>query len=211
MGAHFLDRQFFFGPYCDAEDAQLSSCDRVVPRKMSRRHNPALSPTAFSATSRVATIQGEKPVADLTVGDLVLTRDRGFQPIRQLIPCTGRWSNASMWTVRLPVAAGGREALVVGARHGLLYRSPLAEVLFSETEVLLPAEALVDARRANWFSVRHGFPRIDVVLAEHALLLVEGIWIECATPHLTRPPGDILRDATLTRARLSRKEARLLL
>ncbi|MBF9051116.1 2,3,4,5-tetrahydropyridine-2,6-carboxylate N-succinyltransferase [Roseobacter sp. HKCCD9010] len=98
----------------------------------------------FVRGTKILTDRGDVLVEDLRVGDMVVTRDHGVQPIR--------------WIGSREVAAEGRFAPVVieagtFGRHGTLRLSPqhrvmmthhMAELLFGEDEVLVAAKDLVN-------------------------------------------------------------------
>ncbi|WP_147124495.1 Hint domain-containing protein [Shimia ponticola] len=105
----------------------------------------------FAEGSLIDTPYGPRPIQDLRVGDLVLTRDAGPQPIRWLghrtVPGLG-----NMTPVRLTSLAGQRATtpLTVSPQHRMLIRGPRAELLFGEREVLVAAKHLIDGRSVTW-------------------------------------------------------------
>jgi len=101
----------------------------------------------FAADTRIDTPNGPRPVQELRIGDLVLTRDAGPQPIRWIghrtVPGLG-----NMTPVRLTSLAGQPTTapLIVSPQHRMLIRGPRAELLFGEREVLVAAKHLIDGR-----------------------------------------------------------------
>ncbi|MFQ5624653.1 MAG: Hint domain-containing protein [Paracoccaceae bacterium] len=104
--------------------------------------------------TRIATPGGETAVEDLAVGDLVLTRDGGPQPIRWIgarrVGAGELARDPSLRPVRILRGAfgAGRPArdLVVTPQHRILLSDWRAEIMFGEAEVLAPAKALVNER-----------------------------------------------------------------
>lgn len=98
----------------------------------------------FVAGTMIETDIGPRLVEDLMLGDMIRTRDDGFQPIR--------------WIGQREVAAEGKFAPIYVAantfgRHGALRLSPehriliedaMAELLFGDAEVLVAAKNLVN-------------------------------------------------------------------
>ena len=92
----------------------------------------------------IGTPDGGVPIQDLVGGDMVLTRDRGAQPIRWIgsrtLPAIGGLAPV----VVEPGTLGNDKALRVGPSHRLLIADRRAELMFGEPEVLVAARHLVD-------------------------------------------------------------------
>lgn len=98
----------------------------------------------FASDTRILTDQGYRAVQDLTAGDMVMTVDNGFQPIKwagsRTIPAHGKFA-----PVRIAAGAlGNTEDLFVSQQHRMLVSNASAALLFGEEEVLVPAKALVN-------------------------------------------------------------------
>ena len=99
----------------------------------------------FTPGTTIATPKGARPIETLKVGDMVVTRDHGLQPIRWIqsrtVAATGKFA-----PVRIrPGAVTGLETdLLVSPQHRMLFTGYRAELLFGEREVLMPAIHLVD-------------------------------------------------------------------
>lgn len=140
----------------------------------------------FVRGTMILTQDGEKPVEDLTPGDMVETRDNGAQPIR--------------WIGSRTVAAEGRFApvvieagtfglhrrLVVSPQHRVMLTHWMAELMFGEDEVLVAAKDLV-----NDCSVRvlapHELPNGEVeyfhiLFDQHQIVWSEGLATESFLP-----------------------------
>ena len=126
----------------------------------------------FGPGTRIRTRHGAVPVERLRTGDLVATRDHGFQPLRLLasrrVPATGSLAPV----VFAPGAIGNRRELVLSPQHRLLVRGAAAELFFGEAEVLVPAVALVNGgdivrREGGTIEYHHlVFDRHEIVHAE---------------------------------------------
>lgn len=98
----------------------------------------------FVAGTMIETDSGPRPVEDLELGDLVMTRDDGLQPVRWV----GRRSVAAVGTMApIQIAAnalGEHGTLKVSPLHRVLLRDVRAELMFGEGEVLVAAKHLVN-------------------------------------------------------------------
>ncbi len=101
----------------------------------------------FTPGTRIATPHGARPVEDLRIGDRVLTRDHGLQPLRWIgrrtVPAQGSFAPIRL---RPGVLIGLDSDLVVSPQHRMLFRGYRAELLFGDSEVLVAAAHLVDGR-----------------------------------------------------------------
>ncbi|MCH2166022.1 MAG: Hint domain-containing protein [Marinovum sp.] len=94
--------------------------------------------------TRIATVSGDRCIEGLVAGDLVLTMDRGYQPIRWIgsskVPATG---DLAPILIRKG-ALGNNRDLRVSPQHRMLLQGWQAEMLFGEQEVLATARSLVN-------------------------------------------------------------------
>lgn len=98
----------------------------------------------FVAGTLIETAEGKMPVEVLEPGDLILTRDRGYQPLRWI---GQRTVEAKDKMAPVEIAAdtfGTHSVLRVSPLHRILLRDEMAEVLFGEHEVLVAAKELVN-------------------------------------------------------------------
>ena len=98
----------------------------------------------FAAGTPIRTPNGDVPVEHLTVGDRVMTLDRGSQPIKWLGQRTvnGLGSNAPIHFRRGSI--GNHEALRLSPQHRVLLSGWKCELLFHSPEVLCAAKHLCD-------------------------------------------------------------------
>jgi len=103
-----------------------------------------LLPICFTPGTLILTPCGQVPVERLEVGDPVLTRDHGPQPLRWI--GRRRHSGRGIFApVRIMAGAlGNGRDLIVSQQHRILLSGWRAELLFGETEVLVAAKHLVN-------------------------------------------------------------------
>lgn len=136
----------------------------------------------FTPGTLIATPRGARPVETLGVGDLVMTRDHGMQPIRwiQARSVSGIGQFAPI-RLRRGVLAGMDSDLVVSPRHRVLIQGYRAELLFGESEVLVAAENLIDGvavRRDRRPSVTY----IHILFDQHQVIYANGAPTESFHP-----------------------------
>lgn len=129
----------------------------------------------FTPGARIMTPRGERAIETLRVGDMVITRDHGPQPIRWMGQRTvnGRGNFAPI-ALNPNVMQGARRPLLVSPQHRILFTGFHAELLFGTSEVLVAAKHLVDGRdvrvmereKVTYFHMM--FDRHEVVYAEGA-------------------------------------------
>lgn len=139
----------------------------------------------FTPGTRVATPQGLRNIEDLRVGDLVVTRDHGLQPIRWIeartVPGIDRFA-----PVRISpnVLAGQDSALVESPQHRVLFQGYRAEMLFGESEVLVAAKHLVDGMDVTQ-DEQAEVTYIHMLFDQHEIIYAQGAATE------SFHPGDI--------------------
>ena len=157
------------------------------------------------AGTPVATPQGLRPVEQLSPGQRVLTRDRGFRPLtwigRSGLGPQALAARPELRPVRIAAGAFGpglpEHPLRLAPQHRLLLIGAVAQQLFGRHEVLVAAAHLV------------GLPGIlpdpapsaeflHLLLADHEILCTEGLWTESFQPG----PGALSALDTAARTRL---------
>ena len=105
-------------------------------------------------------------------GDLVKTRDHGYQPVRWIGRATCLGSERFAPVTFAPGAFGNRRLLRVSPRHRMLGTGATAELWLGTSEILLPAIALVNGhtirqQRAGLLTYVHlYFDRHEIIYAE---------------------------------------------
>lgn len=98
----------------------------------------------FVTGTKIITQQGERPVEELSPGDMILTMDHGFQPLRWIGKRTVA-ARGPLAPIRFaPGALGNEVPLWVSPQHRMMLRGWQVEVNFGESEVLVPAQALIN-------------------------------------------------------------------
>ena len=142
----------------------------------------------FAAGTLIVTATGPKLVEDIRVGDEVLTRDDGFQPVRwagtRMLDAEYLEQNPDFTSVLIAAGALGnrlpRRDLRVSPGHRMLLGGQQAEILFGEREVLVAASDLVgqpgitrDARPVTY---------VHIMFDNHQIIDSEGAWSESFQP-----------------------------
>lgn len=142
----------------------------------------------FTPGTRIATHRGETPIEHLAVGDRVITRDNGIQPVR--------WVGKTQMYVQdfqaephlLPIfirqGALGKDLperdMMVSPNHRILVTSDRTAIRFAEREVLLAAKHLT---ATGVHTVRSsGTTYIHFMCDRHEVVLTDGIWTESFHP-----------------------------
>ncbi|KJS41260.1 MAG: hypothetical protein VR71_06125 [Roseovarius sp. BRH_c41] len=131
----------------------------------------------FTPGARILTQWGERPVESLRLGDMVVTRDHGLQPVRWV----GKRTVAGLGDFApISVASsvmGGRDALLVSPQHRLLFTGYQAELLFGESEVLIAAKHMVNGRDVT-VSPCDEVTYIHVMFDRHEIIFADGLGTE---------------------------------
>ncbi|MEC7763981.1 MAG: Hint domain-containing protein [Pseudomonadota bacterium] len=128
----------------------------------------------FLAGTLIDVASGTKRVEALRPGDLVHTLDNGLQPLRWVghstVPAQG-----PLAPIRVQAGVlGNRRALNVSPNHRILIRSAAAEFYYGDTDVLMPAKALVDGRKVRSVPAETAH-YVHLLFARHEMLFAEGL------------------------------------
>lgn len=143
----------------------------------------------FTAGTLIATDRGSVRIEDLRVGDRVLTRDRGYRPVRWI---GARRFDGNMLAdhpelrpVVIPAGALGQglptHDLVVSPQHRILLTGDSSRRFSEETEILVAAVDAMDAigaRRADMAEVVY----YHILFDGHEIVLSNGWWSESFHP-----------------------------
>ncbi|SLN34940.1 Bifunctional hemolysin/adenylate cyclase precursor [Aquimixticola soesokkakensis] len=135
----------------------------------------------FTAGTRIATPFGPRPIEDLVIGDLVLTRDHGPQPLRW-IGSRSLTATAALAPIEIAQGTlGNARVLRVSPEHRMLVTGWRAELLFGEPEVFVAAKHLI-----NDANVRpcHGgeVTYLHMMFDQHEVVFAEGAAAESFHP-----------------------------
>jgi hypothetical protein len=143
----------------------------------------------FTPGTLIATETGAVDVAQLCVGQRVMTRDHGLQTVRWIgrkdLGRTTLMLRPELCPVRIPAGALGaglpERDLVVSPQHRMLLGGPRAEMMFADAEVLVAAAHLVGC---NGISRMPTLPvsYLHVLFDRHEIICAEGAWTESFQP-----------------------------
>lgn len=148
------------------------------------------SPPCFVAGSWVETPTGCVRIEDLAVGDLVVTQDRGAQPVRWIgrsrFPKAALLANPKLRPIGIKAGAFGplcpvRDTMV-SPQHRILISGWQAALLFGQDSVLVPAKKL-----CNDLTITTAYPVQDVeyfhlLFDQHEVISVDGMLSESFLP-----------------------------
>lgn len=136
----------------------------------------------FVPGTLIATPAGLRSIEDLRVGDPVVTQDNGLQRIGWIgtttVEATDRFAPV---TFAKSVFPGALDALTVSPQHRMLVKGYRAELLFGQSEVLVPALHMVDDThvvRERAASVTY----IHIMFEQHEIIFANGIATESYHP-----------------------------
>ncbi len=141
----------------------------------------SLAPTCFTPGTLIATANGAKPVELLLAGELVQTADKGLAAIRMVHERTLSTEHLQECPKHGPVriAAGSLgeklpvRDLVVSPQHRILIRSNIAERMFGQREILVPACQLVGLEGVSRVEPKGEVKYIHILLDHHAVIFAE--------------------------------------
>lgn len=144
----------------------------------------------FTPGTLIATDRGAVPVETLSVGDRVLTRDHGLQPIRWI----GRRDLTASELLRTPhlrpvlIGAGAlgpgqpQRDMRVSPQHRLLMTGAYPELISGETEVLAPALYFLGQPGIVQDAAAMGVSYLHLMFDQHEIVMSDGIWSESFQP-----------------------------
>ena len=140
------------------------------------------TPPCFTTGTLIQTPRGPRAVETLLIGDLVTTLDHGPQPLRWIgrasISAAGLAADPSNRPIRIARGALGdglpRRDLLVSPQHRIMLRSRVAERMFGEAEVLVPARALLDLPGVGVDPAPTGVEYWHFSLPGHQIVQAEG-------------------------------------
>lgn len=136
----------------------------------------------FARGTQIITIDGEVPVEKLKVGAKVLTLDRGYRPVRWIgmrhVGHEMLRANENLRPIKISRGALGSglpvRDLLVSRQHRILVRSAVAERMFGEREVLVPAHKLLSL---NGCEIDYSVESVDYwhfLFDQHEIIFSEG-------------------------------------
>lgn len=135
--------------------------------------------TCFTRGTLIGTPNGAVAIENLRVGDLVMTRDHGPQPIRwigsRLLSCADLTDNPKLRPVRISAGALGPDIpqsdLIVSPQHRILVRSNIAQKMFGTHEVLVAAKQLLQVTGIDIDQKPGGVEYFHILFDRHEVVL----------------------------------------
>lgn len=135
----------------------------------------------FVAGSLIDTANGPRAVETLALGDLIVTRDDGLQPVRWIgqrsVPATGKMAPICI----KENALGQHGEVMISPQHRVFINDALAELMFGEGEVLVAAKDLVNdqsIRRVEGGQVDY----VHIMFDRHQVIYSDGLATESFLP-----------------------------
>lgn len=159
----------------------------------------------FTDGAMVLTPQGPVAIERLKAGDLVTTRDNGAQPIlwtgeRRVSPLDMLFF-PELRPIEFAAHAFGKEkpscSLLLSPNHRVMARSYMAEMYFSEFEVLIAAKHLVNGTSIRLSRISEAFYYRHLLLENHEVMTVNGLLCESLYPGVGAVPPEQLLDIDL--------------
>lgn len=155
----------------------MDGTDAMLPTGFG--HSVRRGISGFGAGVIVETSEGPQPVEWLRPGDLVLTRDNGYRPLKW-VGRTGEVDEADHPLRIFARSLGNRlpeHDLILSPHHHLLMRSPQLPLHFGEEEVISPLSSVATEAEFD-FDMQRDFKYSHLVFDTHELVLAEGVWVE---------------------------------
>ena len=143
----------------------------------------------FTPGTLIATPEGERAVEDLKVGDRVITRDNGIQPIRWVgrreLSVAELAAASHLNPVRIKAGALGHglpeRDMLVSPNHRVLVSNDRTALYFEEREVLVAAKHLVGMEGIDIVD-EPSVTYIHFMFDQHEVVLSDGAWTESFQP-----------------------------
>ncbi len=128
----------------------------------------------FTPGTMILTEAGERPIDTLQIGDRVITRDHGAQPLRWIgqshVCGTGRFAPVEVAPHMLD---GAKRPLLVSPQHRFVFGGYQSELYFGAPEVMAAATHLEDGVNV-WRSPRNQVTYIHLMFDAHEVIFAEG-------------------------------------
>ena len=135
----------------------------------------------FADGVSIQTSRGDVAVEDLRAGDMVLTMDDGYQPIRWIgsrkLSAAALQARPKLRPVRIKAGALGHNLpardLIVSRQHRMLVRSKIVERMFDVEEVLIPAIKLCELDGVDVVEGATGVEYFHMLFDQHQVVYAE--------------------------------------
>jgi hypothetical protein len=142
----------------------------------------------FTAGTLITTNKGEMLIDDLREGDMILTRDNGFQPLRWIGSCKVLAKGKSAPVHIAKGVLNNTADLLVSPNHRMLIDAPVADLYFGERELFVAAKHLL---ANDGITTKFGgfVTYIHILFDEHEVVVANG------APSESFFPGPTVLDA----------------
>lgn len=131
----------------------------------------------FTSGTRIFTADGDKPIEDIRIGDLVRTKDNGMQPVRWIGNVT-RWMPPNLRPIKFQKGALGaclpERDLMVSPQHRMLVHNVIAKRVCGSEEALVAAKKLLPIDGVSIAHDRHIVTYIHLMFDQHEVIYAEG-------------------------------------
>ncbi len=144
----------------------------------------------FTQGTKITTPTGRVNVEDLRVGDLVITKDNGIRPVRWIgdkkISGARMQAFPHLRPIRIKAHSFGENVpetdILVSPQHRMYLKSTQAQMMFGETEILVPAKGLLNDHSIGVDNTLTSTTYIHILFDQHELILANGTWSESFHP-----------------------------
>jgi hypothetical protein len=136
----------------------------------------------FTFGTKILSADGEVPVQDLRIGDLVATRRNGLQPIRWVCSQVTNGLGAMAPVCIKAGALGNSVDIRVSPMHRMLVSGQRAELLFGMPEMLAHAKDLRDGDLI-FSEPTQQVEYFHILFDTHEIVSAHGCWSESFAPH----------------------------
>ncbi|SMX30133.1 Hemolysin, plasmid [Pelagimonas phthalicica] len=144
----------------------------------------------FTPGTLIKTVEGEVNVAEIRQGDVILTRDNGYQTVRwagaKVLRGDEIACNPSLQPIRIARGALGKgmpeRDMIVSPQHRVVMSGYAIELLFGEDEVLVAATHLVGRPGITRECPEAGVTYVHFMFDRHELVMSDGTWTESFQP-----------------------------
>ncbi|NSX54208.1 Hint domain-containing protein [Parasulfitobacter algicola] len=138
--------------------------------------------SCFTSGTLIETPKGMVQIDHLKPGDQVLTRHNGIQDIVWIGESWISQLDMVCFPALKPISipydfVGGQRDLLVSPQHRIMLRTPIAELLFGEPDILVSAKYL-----SKWLPagkpINSGIKYLHIACKNHEIVNADGIWAE---------------------------------
>ena len=163
-------------------NADMDDVDFVLRTNTSFEGFEQLRIVCFGPDVLIATDKGAVPSVNIEVGDLVLTADHGFQPVRWIgkrqVPAHELRKNPRLLPVKISQGALGnglpKRDMVVSRQHRMVVNNEALQGLNVETEVLVAAIKLTALPGIDVSEAEEQMSYVHFMFDQHEIVYAEG-------------------------------------